>query len=491
MLLHIKRLTKHAFNYSIAQILSRSIGFLLIPILTRFLVPADYGVVSIVKAVVSVLGVVYTMGQLGSWQRFYYDHRDDTREAKEYFGTIVVFIVGSTLAYTALLSTVGKPLFSIVAKDVPFEPYIQMALWTAFLCPLFNLWHRLFQIRERSLIFSLVSIARFLTAISMTLYFIVMLRQGALGVIRAGFYSALVFFIVALFGLSKEIRLRVDLTKLKASLKYGIPFVPHSLSSWITSLSDRLILGHYREISLVGVYDIGYTFGSIMSMIVTAINLAYIPFFMSTAKEKGDEAKEIFSGLATYYMMAILGIAACVSVFAVEVTVVMTAKTYHDAHRIVPIIVFSYVLNGMYYLVANPIFYVKTATKYLPVATLSAAVVNLGLNYLFIPRYGQMGAAYATLISYVSSFLLTWFISHKVYPITFEYKKILLIFLAISPTLTGGLLLNATGLTIWQSILAKLALIFVYPVLLILFRVLGWAEINAVKSEFVGKLMRE
>ncbi len=453
--------------------------------------PADYGIVSTVGAITGVLAVVYQMGQLGSWQRFYYDYRDDPKELKEYLGTIIVFIFSFSLGCTILLSTVGKSLFSLVAKDVPFVPYMQIALWMLFLSPFFAFWLRLFQVRERSQIYSAFSVIRFLVATFLTLYFVVVLRQGALGQIKGRFYAALIFFIVALFGLRKEISLRVSFTKLKASLKYGVPLVPHTLAGWIMSLADRLFLNHYRDISRVGIYGIGYNFGSIMGMITTAINYAYIPFFMSTAKERGNEAKGIFSGLATYYIMGVLLIATCLSIFSKEVITVMTVKSYYDAHKVVPVVCFSFVANGMYYLVVNPIVYVKTAVKYLPIATLSSAAINMILNYLLIPKHGQMGAAYATLMSYVVSFLLTWFISYKVYPIRFEYKRILLIFLAISPTLTSGLLLSRTNLRFRQTIPAKSGLILVYPMLLLLFGVLRRSEIDALVNRFAGKLRRK
>jgi O-antigen/teichoic acid export membrane protein len=97
---YIKRISKHSLNYSFAQILTNAISFFLVPVYTRFLVPSDYGIIATVRSITGALSTIYIMGQLSSWQRFYYDYRDNTKELKEYLGTIIVFIFGFTLFYT-------------------------------------------------------------------------------------------------------------------------------------------------------------------------------------------------------------------------------------------------------------------------------------------------------------------------------------------------------------------------------------------------------
>ena len=487
MLSYIKHLTKHSFNYSLAEILTKGAGFFLIPIYTRFLTPDDFGIITIIRAISNVVIVIYLMGQIASLQKFYFEYKNDPKKLKDYLGTIIISLFCFILICTLLLQLFGNSLFPIIAKNVPFKPYLQIVLCTLFLTPLFRFWHRLFQVRERSSLYSLISIAEFWIKISLTLYFIIILKQGALGMIKAFCCSAFIFFIIAIGGVFKEVNFTINFPMLKESLKYGMPIVPHSLSGWVIGLSDRLILGHYTDLSNVGIYGIGYTIGSAMEIIVVAINLAYVPFFMSTATDKGEEAKNIFSRLSTYYIMAILFIATCISIFAKEVIVLMTVKSYYSAFKIVPIIAFSYMISGMYHLVAKPIFYVKTATKYLPIASFGSAIINLILNYLLIPKYDQMGAAYATLISFLASFLFTWVISYKVYPIKFEYKKIILIFSAIIPTLLVGLSLEMLNLNILPSILIKFTLLLLYPILLLSFGVLQWNQIIILKNGLIKR----
>lgn len=93
MFSYLKNLAKHFLNYSFAQILTKAMGFLLIPLYTRYLLPADYGIVSTLAAITGILVVFYEMGQRNSWIRFYYDYHGDKKELKEYFGTILICVL--------------------------------------------------------------------------------------------------------------------------------------------------------------------------------------------------------------------------------------------------------------------------------------------------------------------------------------------------------------------------------------------------------------
>ncbi len=488
MFAYLKHLAKHSLNYAFAEIITKALGFLLIPLYTRFLLPSDYGIVSTLAAITGILGVFYEMGQLGSWQRFYYDYQNNEKELKDYLGTIIIFIFVSVLTCTILLNLIGYNVFRLFVKDVPFKPYIQIALWSAFFSLFIGFWKRLFQVRQKSAFFGLLSIGQFLVSTMFMIYFVVYLRQGALGMVKAAFFASLLFFGVALFGFRKEIALKLNLKKLKESLAYGLPLLPHGLAGWISTLADRLIIGNYKNMESVGLYSIGYNFGSIMSMIVTAINFAYVPFFMSTAKAKDEEAKAIFARIATYYLAAILLIALIISIFAKEVIMIMTTPSFYAAYKVVPLIAFSFVLNGMYYFVVNPIFYVKSAIKYLPLATFTAAGVNLLMNFILIPRFGYMGAAYSSLLSFSVSLVLTWFISHRVYPIRFEYKKIILIWIAIAPALFLGLCLSNMNLLLWMSIILKILATASYPIILVVFGIIQWSQIKGVIGRVALKL---
>lgn len=132
MLELLKRLTRNTVIYGLGNILQRGAAFLLVPLYTRFLSPADYGIVAIVNSIVQVLSIVYEMGQAGAVNRFYFEYADKRDELRNYLGTVFTFSLINTGLITALLLVFGKSIFPLILRDIPFDPYIKLALWIPF-----------------------------------------------------------------------------------------------------------------------------------------------------------------------------------------------------------------------------------------------------------------------------------------------------------------------------------------------------------------------
>jgi len=477
----IKRLSKNSIGFSLGKILPKAIGFFLIPVYTRFLTPEDYGILEIANVTLAILTIIYLSGQIGSLQRFYYDYYKDKRKFQSYMGTIIGYVLGFSLVVTIILNILGKPVISQIFHKIPFYPYLFIIIWTAFFKLLFPFPQRLLQVREKSFSYSFLSVTQFLVSLGFIIYFVVVKKQGALGSIKGNFIATVIFFIISCFLLRNDFRFSLDSSKLKESLSFGLPLVPHALAGWILTFVDRIFLTHFTSLEEVGLYSLGYKFGMILSIIVTSINFAWMPFFISTAKERPDIAKGIFRRITTFYIAFILLLGLGVSIFAREIIVIMATPKFFDSHRVIPIIVFTYVFQGLYYMVVNQIFFTKK-TRFLPIATVGAAIINVGFNLLFIPRWGMMGAAWATLISFVFMFVFTWFISKRVYPIDYEYGRIIELFAITGALFTISLFLPDYSFGI--MVLIKSGLIILYPVILFVSGFFSKEEIAGIKYIF-------
>jgi len=193
-----------------------------------------------------------------------------------------------------------------------------------------------------------------------------------------------------------------------------------------------------------------------------------VPFLFSTA-QKDKDAPQIFSKLTTYYMMVIIFVGLAISLFSGEIIHILTTPQFYEASKIVPIIVLSFVFIGMYMMMTNQIFYMKKTHYFIYISGI-AATVNIVLNFILIPKYGIMGAAYTTLISFVLFFVLTYIISIKIYPILYEKKKIIyLFFLAFTLYFIGDESVRVVNSTM-MSIFFKLLIVLSYPFLLLIFK---------------------
>lgn len=399
------------------------IGFFLIPVYTYYLTPSDYGIISVASVIASVLAIIFIFGQNGSLSRFYYGVRDSEEEFRDYLSTIIIFIFVTTLGITIFLSVFGNLFFPLIVKDLPFNPYILLVLWTTFFSTPLLIYLTLCQVREKAFFYSIINIIQFLLTTSLIIYFVVFLREGALGNLLAQFIVAIVFLAVTLFLIRKEMKFTFDTSSLKSSLAFGIPLIPHSLAGWLIALVDRLILNNFYGLAIVGIYSLGYQFANIVGFAASAINFAWVPFFMSAATERGEAAKKDFSIITTYFVLLLFFIALGISILSKDVINFLTPVSYHEAVIVIPVIVAAFVFSGLYYMVANQLFFVKK-TNILPFITGAAAVIIIIANFILIPPFGMIGAAFATLIAYLFIFCVTFYFSHKYYPISYEYQRI-------------------------------------------------------------------
>jgi len=477
--------SKHSSNYFLGQVLTRSLGFLLIPLYTRFLVPSDYGILAMVGSFSSVAGVFYAMGLRGSFSRFYWDYKDDRQELGGFFATVLLFVMSVSLLSTLVLLNFGRGFFAVVMRDVPFEPYIKMGILLALFGVFPPFWTTLCRVREKSLTYVIFTTASFLLISALSIYFVVFLKEGALGRLKGQLYGQAAFAVLALILLGRELAPRISLQKLRAALKYGLPLVPHNLSSWIMNLLDRLVLGGYQGLSSVGIYNVGYAFGGVMGMVVMAFNLAYSPYFMKKLTEQGDAAKTTISRVATLWTIVMVFIAIGISAFSWEVIHLVTPRAYHEAWRVVPVIALAFLFQGMYFMSVAPLFYNKKFTRYVPIASFTGGGFNILGNFLLIPHYGMLGAAWATAASYLVMLTIAHLLGKKAYSVPYEYARIGKI-IAVGAVVFGiALGIGHLRVVWWIRGLLKLGVVVSYLPLLLLGRVFEWGRVK----ELIGEVL--
>lgn len=362
------------------------------------------------------------MGLRGAVARHYYDYVD-AEEVREYLGTIFLFFLVVGITVVISLSLFGEPLFDGLFAELPFHPYILLTLWTALFAATRGILLSLYRAREQAGRYVLLQVGKFLVSLVIIIYFVVILKQGALGRILGDFLSGLIFFVIFLILTLREAKLSFSVSKLRSALKFGLPLVPHSLAGWVLAAADRVLLERMTSLSEVGLYNLGYQIGMVMSFIVSSINFAWAPIFYDTAK-RDPNAKPILSRMFTLYTVVVSTLAVGVILFSREVILIMTAKPYHKAYSVVPAVTIGYLFQGMYFMSVAPIFYRKK-TYVMPFLTGIAAASNIGLNLLWIPRLGMMGAAYATLISFGLLFGLTHYFAQRYYRLPYEYRKVM------------------------------------------------------------------
>ncbi|MHC5074190.1 MAG: lipopolysaccharide biosynthesis protein [Planctomycetota bacterium] len=403
---YLKPLVGQSIIYGIGNMLPAAVGFLLIPIYTRFLTPTDYGILSFASVVSSILTIFFVLGLHGAVVRFHYDFLENENEQRAYYGTIWLFITVVSLILTLLIDWQGVMLFSLISNEVPFQPYGRLAIWLAFggvasVMPL-AMW----RVQGQATYYVLANLSRFAFMTLAIIFFVVKLKQGAAGSLKGQLLTVMIFVVPFTIVTLRNSRLVFHWEKLKSSLAFGLPLVPHKLSQWILKVSDRILIERFVSLDQLGIYSLGYNLGNMLGFILASVNLAWAPFFYRVAATE-DEAPETFARLTTYYAMFVLMIGLGLSITAKEIVILVARPAFHEAYRVVPVVTLAFILHGIYLMSVTILFYTKQTRK-LPLFTMVSAITNVVLNVLTLHRFGIMAAAWNTVASYAISAALVY-----------------------------------------------------------------------------------
>jgi O-antigen/teichoic acid export membrane protein len=480
MLETIKHLTKHSLTYGLGGMLNKLIGFFLLPVYTRLLTPADYGILSLL-GVTSSLAIV--VAQLGLGSAFFREVIYEGSEEHIVESTTLYFLLGESAIFFGGLIAFSPNLSTLIFGTVDYTHLLRLV----FLSDLLGIADVVFMARLRSRaqssFYSVLSVARFATGILLNLYFIVVLRRGVEGLIVAGLISAALFAALYLTLLARDLRLTFSSLILRRMLKFGIPLVPVGLSSLLLTLADRYFLQHFSTTAELGLYSLGYSIGMVMNLVEQAFQLAWPPHKFAIARQ--PDAKHQFARILTYYLLAFGFLGMTLSLLAREILVVLTTPKFYPAYSIVPLIALSYIFAGTRHM-TNTGLTIMNKMKYVPPLIVGSALLNLGLNYLLIPPYGKIGAAWATIFSYLALVIVQTAVNLRFYYIRYEYERIAKIALIWGATYGMSLLIQTPS--VWVNIGLKCLLLGAYPFLLYAVRFYEKEEIAALKGLLQSRL---
>lgn len=456
MLQKLTSLSRQSLIYGLGTFLNQGIGFLLIPIYAQFLSTEDYGINGSIAALISILAILLTLSFESAVTRFYYELKTE-KERRAYFGLAWIVILGFALAIALVLELAGDRLFGLVFEDIPFAPYGRLATWGSFLAVFSVLPSVMWRVREQARVFVAFSVSQFLTRILLNIVFVVFLQQGAVGIFRSFLLANLIYAVPYTWVMLKNTSLPRTALHLRDSLAFALPLLPHRLSNWVLNVSDRILLQNWVSLGELGLYSMGYRVGMTLAAILDAVNLAWSPFYYKTAGE--PDGRQSLARLVTYYVFLVMFLTLAVVLLSREALLLVAAPRFHPAARVVPLIAFAYSLHGIYLAMVSGLSYVKQ-TKWILAATLVSAALNVGLNLLFIPRYGIWAAAWSTLAAFFVRTALISALSLRLFPIPYEYRRLAWA-AGLALLLSAGWFLDLGNW--WANVGVKTLLLVAYP----------------------------
>ncbi|PLR67930.1 lipopolysaccharide biosynthesis protein [Bacillus sp. UMB0893] len=405
--------------YVITQIINASIPFLLLPIITRYLSPEEFGIYSMFKVIAGLAFSFIGIGINGAITKIYYEKKKDelaTYIANSFFlvtiNSIFMFIIFGAF-----------PGFISSASQIP-----QSWLWSVILVSygkvLFQVTLVIWQVQNNPFKYAVFQIVQTIVNFALNLWFVMALYLNWQGAILAETLAFMIFGIIGLGTLYKNgwVNFKLNLEDLRHLLKFGAPLIPHAIGMYIITASDRILITNMVGVAETGLYSVGYQIGMIIMILQDSFNKAWVPWLFSNLKNNKQDVEVKIVKFTYFYFVVIIAAALLLALIAPWLISVMAGPEYQSSYQFVIWLAIGYAFNGMYKMVTNYIFYVGK-THYLATVTFLTAIINLVLSYFFIKIWGAVGAAQATAISYLISFILTWYIANKVYKMPWLLSK--------------------------------------------------------------------
>jgi len=342
--------------------------------------------------------------------------------------TAFYFLLVANIISVNILCYYSEELSQAIFERPDRSFILQLLFITDFFLVLTILPMAKLRIDERSTLFTIIAFGNFTIGVILTILFVVVFNKGVEGIFWAQLINATIFALVYTSVIFREIQFKFSWNELKDMLGFGLPLVPASVAMSILMLSNRYFLSRYGTAEDVGVFSVGYRMAQVLALIVNAFQMAWPTLLFTIIKE--EYAERTYSRLLTYFLFGLTGISLGISIFGRELIVVITTPEFIEAQHILPLLLVSNMLWGVFYMTSIGI-QVKKKTIYSALVTGLAAVVNLMLNFwlISIPNFRLFGAALASLGGNLVLAILTLLISLHFYYIRYEYGKILKLFL--------------------------------------------------------------
>lgn len=394
------------------SIINKALPFFLLPVLTRYLSPAEYGILVMYQVIISFALPFVGMNMQNNITRNFFNKSQEYL-AKLIFNLMIVLIATSTIAIViiAVFFYFGGTVFTIPDRWVYVLPVLAMMN----MINEFNL--TIFRNQQRALTFGLYEILKTLLDFSVTLLLVIIYLKGWEGRVGGILVSSLVLGILGLIRLWKDrlVLFKVDFLQIREILIISLPLIPLTLGNMIISMSDRFFIERMVGMDALGIYSIGYQFGMAMLLLLTAFNRSWSPWMYQKLSNINAEDKVKIIKATYIYAILVFLLAAGVTLVSYLLIPLMTTKSFYGATTFVGWVAFGYAFHGLYTMIF-PYFIHVGKTSFLAFITFLTALFCLSANYFLIKLNGTVGAAQAMLLSYIFMFICAWWYANKIFP---------------------------------------------------------------------------
>lgn len=405
--------------------------FLLLPLLTKNLSPYEYGIWSLILALIGLASIIQRQGLDNAINRFLPSITDEEGVKNAYITAVSIAFIMIVLTFT-IAFLLSSQITTLIFQNESLRIIVLFAFVVAGLHTFLVINDNFFRYQGKFSRYSAITVLNSLLILGFSALFL----NNGLGLfspVYAYLCSHIVSLSISFTLIFKDIGIgRVDLCMARDFLRFGTPLSPSEATQWITQSSDRYMIGFLAGVSAAGVYSAGYTVSAIIAIIVFPIQFVILPL-LSKMYDRGDneQVEKYISGAINIYLVLAIPAVIGISVLSEPIMVVLSSPEYIDGRWVIFPVSLGLMFYGVFTLIMNSSYLLKKTGNFFKFNTI-AAFINIVLNLILISLIGIIGAAIATTISYFTMMLIAIIWTRERLSISLDYLLILKVVLTTS-----------------------------------------------------------
>jgi O-antigen/teichoic acid export membrane protein len=428
--------------YLLGFILQRMASLLMIPITTRFLSPADYGVADLLEQSSSVISMLVG-GRLASALGYFYFQADSEEARRPVVSTTILGAAALGLLAGAIFWPFSGRLSQLVFGDPSAGRYFRIVFVCFPTAYALDAIFTLYRVENRPGLYTAMSLIRMALQMAGIVVLVALFRMRVAGMMWAAVISFTVMAIGMGIGVFRRMAPAFDLQVFGRMVRYSMPLALGGIAAAFINVGDRFILPHYRPLGELGIYVLACKIGMLTMYIYGSFQVYWSAQVFQIMRR--DDAEPVFARMFTYVVLGMSFSGLAIAVCAHPAVRLLAAPAFQGATALVPVIVAAYCVRGIGEFL-RCLFLVEGRPGYDAVCNWLGAVVCLVAYLVLIPKFGAWGAAYATLAAFIALGIVSVVWTYRLRPYRVETGRLVKICVASAAAATPYAVIHPSSL---------------------------------------------
>ncbi len=417
---YLKRLVSSLGAYQVADVVSKFMAVLLLPVYTRYIAPSAYAEIQLLANTVIFVSILVRFGIIEAFLRYYFADTDQQRR-DALARRSIWFLVLTTTIVSAALAAASSPLSKLVLSHHDPQTFLVavLGLWSF---TNLELAYALLRVDERLRVYATASLTNVVLTIASSVILVVALKDGARGYLLGNYGSSTVVLLALWWTMRARLRpARASVDSYRTLMRFGLPTVPAEISVYALNVVDRYYIYHERSPSLAGLYSIAINIAGAVAFIVRAFQYAWPPLAYSVSDDR--QASRLYGLVTTYYVLVAGWVVAGLALEGRWVLRLLAAHSFFGAYRALPWVSLGWAMYGLWVVFLVIAGRAKVTRRNFP-AALAGLVANVVLILVLVPPLGIAGAGIALCGAYVAMLTVMHLLTRQAFRVAFEWRRL-------------------------------------------------------------------